>query len=928
MYYKIYLGGYIMKKNYYKLNLNKNIAIIDGAVYEIMRQNFLDDIIDSLLKEEDEVLEEMVVEFNIRYDDFKKFLLDIDKVSDLQLDKIEFLNRTPEFFSDKFINKLIDESKQEIKETLLQVIKMAEELEDVDDANAIIEHASRLFAIDNYNDLITALKGTSLPRKPSRKTSDKEYRDSIKDLYNSIAGSKDYKFGFDYDIAKNVQKFAIFADKCKDIVLELYARLLKYKTDFSVFTFNDIAKFCLYLLDDDLVVDELKSEFKYVLVDEYQDTSDIQEAVIKKLENNNIFMVGDVKQSIYRFRNANCQIFQDKYLKYKGEDSGHVVDMNANYRSREQVLDDVNKMFSTFMVGNKSAIDYRMGHIAQVGAKYYDPFIVPKQDYGIIKYTYDYDKDVIKDVAEYEARIVIEDIVRKLKLKYQIYDKEKRELRPCRLNDFAIIVDRSTSFDSFKKIASDYGLPVFIIANEKINESKVIFAIKNVLKMILSIYKKDSNMLKYSYVAVARSFLFRLRDQEIYDTIKNDKIKESEIYLKCNDLVNDIFALSLNELLIKVCDVFDVYEKIYTIGDYSNHFKHLEILLNQMKTLDSLLFSFEDMVQFFEDIGEKEIDIESSPVKESENAISIMTIHKSKGLEFKICYFPMLNKEFNKEELKKSFFCSPEYGYIFPLYDENGLNSLQKHLYRRKYLLEDYQEKLRLFYVALTRCEELGILIDCRKEEKKKINMENVNSFHELLSFYHFDSGKEYVVNGFNPSLVSEDYNGEDEEFELLEKPIISYQEIKKNRASKQKGEDASQEALDFGTHMHFILENVDYETKDTSFISNKRERKYIDKVLAMDIFKDVKNDNIRHEFSYYDEVNKVNGIIDALIIKDKEIDIIDFKLKHLDDEEYVVQLNTYYDYISQISDKNIKMYLISIIDGDIKEINRERNSK
>ena len=94
----------------------------------------------------------------------------------------------------------------------------------------------------------------------------------------------------------------------------------------------------------------VKKEFKYIMVDEYQDTNDIQEEFIKKLENNNVFMVGDVKQSIYRFRNANCEIFLDKYNLYSSnKDAGHAIDMTLNFRSRPQIIEDINNMFSKLM---------------------------------------------------------------------------------------------------------------------------------------------------------------------------------------------------------------------------------------------------------------------------------------------------------------------------------------------------------------------------------------------------------------------------------------------------------------------------------------------------------------------------------------------------------------------------------------------------
>ena len=140
-------------------------------------------------------------------------------------------------------------------------------------------------------------------------------------------------------------------------------------------------------------------------------------------------------------------------------------------------------------------------------------------------------------------------------------------------------------------------------------------------------------------------------------------------------------------------------------------------------------------------------------------------------------------------------------------------------------------------------------------------------------------------------------------------------------RASKELDIDVDEKLLEFGNEIHYLLENVNFETKDLSMIKDFRKRKYVNNVISQDLFKNVKNSQVLHEFPFKDEQNHTNGIIDCLLLKDDEVDIIDFKLKHLDDDKYVLQLHTYYDYIKQITDLPIKMYLIGAITGEVKEI-------
>ena len=129
---------------------------------------------------------------------------------------------------------------------------------------------------------------------------------------------------------------------------------------------------------------------------------------------------------------------------------------------------------------------------------------------------------------------------------------------------------------------------------------------------------------------------------------------------------------------------------------------------------------------------------------------------------------------------------------------------------------------------------------------------------------------------------------------------------------------------LEFGTRLHYLLEIFDYETKDYSFIKDKKMQKYVKNVVNCGLFDNINKTKFLHEFEFFDEKNQVNGVIDALLIKDNEIDIIDFKLKKIDDENYDKQLHVYYDYIVQIANnKPIKMFLVSAITGEVKEVGK-----
>ena len=145
--------------------------------------------------------------------------------------------------------------------------------------------------------------------------------------------------------------------------------------------------------------------------------------------------------------------------------------------------------------------------------------------------------------------------------------------------------------------------------------------------------------------------------------------------------------------------------------------------------------------------------------------------------------------------------------------------------------------------------------------------------------------------------------------------------EIIKKKASKQKSVESDVSALEFGTRVHYALELLDFKTKDLSYIKDYKIRKYVENVVSSFVFNNVENAKILHEYRFFDEATGVNGIIDCLIIKEDEIDIVDFKLKNISDVHYDEQLNIYADYVKKISKLPIKKYLISAITGEVREV-------
>ncbi|HAB66033.1 MAG TPA: hypothetical protein DCE23_01565, partial [Firmicutes bacterium] len=215
--------------------------------------------------------------------------------------------------------------------------------------------------------------------------------------------------------------------------------------------------------------------------DEYQDTNDIQETFISLIENNNVYMVGDVKQSIYRFRNANPYIFKNKYDAYSNNQNGIKIDLVQNFRSRSEVLDNINTVFKLIMDDEIGGAAYEQSHQMIYGNKSY--ISEGKTDYNynfeILEYNLPDDKTYSK--AEIEIFTIAKDIKNKVSSKYQIFDKDEKVLRDISYKDFVILLDRSADFDLYKKIFEYEGIPLTVFKELNLNNSNDIYILKNII---------------------------------------------------------------------------------------------------------------------------------------------------------------------------------------------------------------------------------------------------------------------------------------------------------------------------------------------------------------------------------------------------------------------------------------------------------------
>ena len=940
----------VVKKYHYLLNITDNINITDESIVKIQNKKILDEIFERSYK--NIRFQELIKKYCIKTDKvLKENILSIALKIDGFIDPFGFIDNVyNNFFNENNVDNLLKTYESiinDLKKTIeLEIENMSlyfdsDYIEKVNDAVYNILNAD----IDELH-LYSTVKLPTIPRGSSDEA--KASKDSLKKACDKLLSYGNY--GTINDIKNDIYSTKDTVLTILDIIKEFLLEIEKYKKENDIYTFNDISKLSIKILkENENIREELKSSFKEIMIDEYQDTNDVQETFIGMISNNNVYMVGDIKQSIYRFRGSNPEIFKEKYSNYSKDIGGYKIDLIKNFRSRSEVLDNINKIFCLIMDYNLGSAEYSLSHQMVYGNTAYDTEKVDGFNYNfrVLEYLNKQKESGFSDI-EVEIFTIAKDIKNKLDNNFQVFDKEDGKLRNATYNDFVIILDRSKYFDDFKKIFEYFDIPLTILKDGKLNSTTDILLIKNLVDFIIKIKEDVYDIdFKYDFISIARSFLYEYSDEYIFDIVINNKIKETTIYNDLSTLSDKLNSYTSSLLFNDILDVTNFYNKLNKVGDYEEVNVRLKTINSLSSSLSSLGLSIMDFRDYLTDIIENDEDIKYATYTKEGNSVKILTIHKSKGLEYPICYFADLDHEFNTSELKDKFIVDKKYGLIVPSNLEEIDNSLLKEMYKYDFNREEVSEKIRLFYVALTRAREQMIIVLPDKETRtlEKNNdgvIEEIRrlSFNKLSSFIY--GIKNYLYSYFEQidieklgltknylypkKIVQETLNNIKDNINV-EEINIENEIVEEKHFSKETNKIITKEENDlmkFGTKVHEIFELLDFRNIDLSLVDNKFIRNKVEKFLSNDLLKNISNANIykEYEFIYNKDNNEYHGIIDLMLEYDNHIDIIDYKLKSITDENYIKQLNGYKEYIEKISNKNVSTYLYSILDEKVLQIN------
>ena len=887
----------VVKKYHYLINIAKDVNIIEESVVKIKKEEFLDEIFENKYQN-DTNFKKLINDFCVKDDkEIRKQILTINDKLDMLIDKVAYLENYQFSDVDKDINSYLIYIKKQIL-SLEDIIGELSNYVDSEYLNKLYEEINALLNSEIYLDI----KNNSILKLPPLPRGSLDEAKKIKDKLNKKIKSINELCNYDSvdKIKETILKTKDYVKVIIDIILELTKKINFYKRQNDLYEFNDIALLAIKIVkENDNVALELKNNFKEIMIDEYQDTND----------------------------------FKNKYDNYSKEIGGIKIDLNKNFRSRKEVLDDINLIFNLIMNDDIGGADYLKTHQMIFGNDSYINEGATKQDYNLEILEYEKNNNNFsKD--EVECFLIARDIKNKIDNNYQIFDKDELILRNVRYSDFVILLDRSSNFDLFKKIFEYHKIPLNILKEEKMNNDQDIYVLNNLIKFVIKVKNKEYDSdFRYLFISIMRSFIYNEKDDIIFKYFLNKNYYDSDLFKKAQELSLDFSpSYIINEILKK----FNFYEKLITIGNIEASLIKIDEIIEMANNLidyDIVLFS-----NHLDKMIKENYQIKYQINNDLGDAVKIMTIHKSKGLEYHICYFANLYKSFNISELNEKFLYSNKYGIITPYFDEGIGNTIYKTLIKDDYIKEEISEKIRLFYVALTRAKEKMIMVipysdinSFNNELVLKNNLkEQYRSFLDIINSVK-NRLEKYLIKVEIPNLTK-DYNLIKEnnydisEFKELkvENINIPNEEIKENSFSKKINEVITKDKkkiLEFGTYFHELLENLDFNQEIN--LENKFYQEKITKFLKSDVLKNIKEAKIykEYEFMYIKDDTKYHGIIDLMLEYDDHIDIIDYKLKNVEDDKYLKQLNGYKEFVATKTNKVINLYLYSIVDTKFLKI-------
>ena len=602
-----------------------------------------------------------------------------------------------------------------------------------------------------------------------------------------------------------------------DLVLDFRRRMSEKKKERKIIDFSDMEHFALDILLNregeevlpSRVALEYRQHFAEILIDEYQDSNLVQEYLLSAVSGEedghfNRFMVGDVKQSIYKFRLARPELFLEKYENYSAEEGDcQRIDLSRNFRSRLQVVEGVNEVFSRLMSREIGGIVYDERAALYPGAVY------PENEgcHSELLLAEKPDGDSELGAKQMEARVIAAKI-KELRAGFQVTDKDSGQLRPARYSDMVILLRSLNGWDEeFKAVLEEEGIPVHITSKTGYFAASEVQELLQFLRVLdnptqdiplFGVMKSVFGGFTEEEIALVRS---RRKDCSLYEALKEFGGEKAASFLKTIHAYRQCTVyLPIRDLLTKIVTDYDYLNYVTALPAGGKRRANVEMLFTKASDFEKTsYFGLFHFVRYMEQLEKYDVDYgEAELLDENADVVRIMSIHKSKGLEFPITFVAGLSKRFNLQDVNQSLIVDMDLGlatdYVDPV--RRLRNKTLRRLALAAKLKEDnLAEELRVLYVALTRAREKLILtavLDNAAEEWEQWREGPV----EHLSFLEFMEAGSFLDmllpvlgrTGFQVTLLRE----EDLEAEDLGEQLDLYGRRQRLEQAERFGDEAS----------------------------------------------------------------------------------------------------------------------------------------
>ncbi|MEN8078902.1 helicase-exonuclease AddAB subunit AddA [Clostridioides difficile] len=805
----------VIKNYFYTIDLDPSFRIGDETEATLMKNEIIEELFEEYYEEDNEEFKNLIEAYSGSKDDekLKEMILSLyrfsmsgpwpeqwlmEKAEDFNISTIEELDKSP------WVKVLKDSLRVELLGFLNMYKKAIDIINDTDGLEPYLDafnsdygYLERAYeSLDgNLNSIYIALNSISfikLKTVKKNQVSDENAQNSVKSIRDSVKKKIKSLIESTFEFTPQEALDGIigvypFMKTLASTTLEFSKRFNEKKREKNILDFNDLEHLCLKILIDrdennkiipSKVAEHFMEFFDEVLVDEYQDSNNVQETIIdlvsrRKYEEANVFMVGDVKQSIYRFRQAKPELFLDKYNRYSLEEGNNErkIQLYKNFRSRQEVIEGVNYIFKMVMSKTVGELEYTDEEALNLGASFeavidedsivggeIELHILDKS--GIVKeedteYSDDDNDGESKEEEEdidgitLEAKIVAKRIKELFEAKdgkkFKVFDKDTKEYRAVKYKDIVILLRATKNWSEiFLDELGSEGIPVYADTGSGYFESIEIRTIMSLLKVI------DNPLQDVPMIATLRSPIVGFTAEELSDLRLLNKdlyfyevIKEvsegthevnDELKFKCTKFMDDLSKWRERAIYTPI-DEFIWYLYMDTafygyVGAMPNgklRQANLKILFQRAKQYESTSFKgLFNFINFINKLRKSSGDMGSAKVLgENEDVVRIMSIHKSKGLEFPIVFTSGMGKQFNLMDLSNSILYHEELGFgpnYVNLDTRNSYSTLAKEAIKKRIRLETLSEEMRILYVAFTRAKEKLIITGATSNLEKAIS--------------------------------------------------------------------------------------------------------------------------------------------------------------------------------------------------------------